>query len=202
MTKKIYYWSPFTSPVATVQSVINSVISLQRFGKDKFEPYIINAVGEWNTLKNNLDEKIEFVDLASNNELFERNKSKYGFLRSRFYYWYIFIKSFIPLFKILKKNPPEYLIIHLITSLPIILFLLFNFKTKLILRISGLPKLNFIRKILWKVGVKKFDKISCPTQATYDHMSSYSFLKDKLVLLRDPIIDIKKYLEKKKKRSN
>ena len=104
MTKKIYYWSPFTSPVATVQSVINSVISLQRFGKDKFEPYIINAVGEWNTLKNNLDEKIEFVDLASNNELFERNKSKYGFLRSRFYYWYIFIKSFIPLFKILKKK--------------------------------------------------------------------------------------------------
>ena len=71
MTKKIYYWSPFTSPVATVQSVINSVISLQRFGKDKFEPYIINAVGEWNTLKNNLDEKIEFIDLASNNELFE-----------------------------------------------------------------------------------------------------------------------------------
>ena len=103
MTKKIYYWSLFTSPVATVQSVINSIISLQRFGKDKFEPYIINAVGEWNTLKNNLDEKIEFVDLASNNELFERNKSKYGFLKSRFYYWYIFIKSFIPLFKILKK---------------------------------------------------------------------------------------------------
>ena len=53
---------------------------------------------------------------------------------------------------------------------------------------------------MWKVGVKKFDKISCPTQATYDHMSSYSFLKDKLVLLRDPIIDIKKYLEKKNKK--
>ena len=64
-----------------MQSVINSVISLQRFGKGKFEPYIINAVGEWNTLKKNLDEKIEFVDLASNNKLFERNKSKYGFLR-------------------------------------------------------------------------------------------------------------------------
>ena len=102
MTKKIYYWSPFTSPVATVQSVINSIISLQRFGKDKFEPYIINAVGEWNTLKNYFDEKIEFVDLASNNKFFERNKSKYGFFRSRFYYWYIFIKSFIP-FQNFKK---------------------------------------------------------------------------------------------------
>ena len=199
MTNKIYYWSPFTSPVATVQSVINSVISLQRFGKGKFEPYIINAVGEWNTLKKNLDEKIEFVDLASNNVLFEKNKFKYGFLRSRFYYWYVFIKSFIPLLKILKKNPPEYLIIHLITSLPIILFILFNFKTKLILRISGFPKLNFIRKILWKAGVKKIDKISCPTKATFDYLSSYSFLKDKLVLLRDPIINIKKYLKKKNK---
>lgn len=200
MTKKVYYWSPFTSPVATVQSVVNSVISLQKFGKGKFEPCIINAVGEWNTLKKNLDEKIEFVDLSSNNALFERNKSKYGFLKSRFYYWYIFIKSFIPLLKILKKNPPEYLIIHLITSLPIILFLLFNFKTKLILRISGLPKLNFIRKILWKIGIKKIYKISCPTKATYDHISSYSFLKDKLVLLKDPVINIKKYLEKKNKK--
>ena len=80
------------------------------------------------------------------------------------------------------------------------MFLLFNFKTKLILRISGLPKLNFIRKILWKVGEKKFDKISCPTQATYDHMSSYSFLKNKLVLLRDPIIDKKVFRKKNKKK--
>ena len=55
MKKKIYYWSPFTSPVATVQSVINSVISLQKFGKGKFEPYIINAVGEWNKLKKMLE---------------------------------------------------------------------------------------------------------------------------------------------------
>ena len=35
-------------------------------------------------IKKYLDEKIEFVDLASNNELFERNKSKYGFLKAVF----------------------------------------------------------------------------------------------------------------------
>ena len=52
--------------------------------------------------------------------------------------------SIFPLFKILKKTKPDYLIIHLLTSIPLLLFNLFNFDTKLILRISGFPKLNFL----------------------------------------------------------
>ena len=58
------------------------------------------------------------------------------------------------------------MIIHLLTSLPIILFICFNFKTKLILRVSGLPKLNFFRKYLWKLINKKIHKVTCPTQQT------------------------------------
>jgi hypothetical protein len=44
----IYYWAPFISYVATVRAVINSAISISRFGKDKnYVPVIIDAFGEW-----------------------------------------------------------------------------------------------------------------------------------------------------------
>jgi len=197
MNKEIYYWSPFTSPVATVKAVINSAISIKKFGKGSLKATIINSVGEWDGFKDKND--LNFIDLNSNNLIFNKIKNKRGFIVSRFYYWYIFIKSFLPLFKILKNKEPDYLIIHLITSLPIIMFCLFKFKTKLVLRISGLPKLNLVRKIIWKYGSQKIYRITCPTQATYDNLSHYEFLKEKLILLNDPVLNIKECLTKKKK---
>ena len=59
--------------------------------------------------------------------------------------------SFIPLKKILKQDKPEYLIVHLITSLPLILLIMFKFQTKFVLRISGLLRLNIIRKFLGRL---------------------------------------------------
>ena len=44
---KIYYWLPFISKVGTVEAVINSAISLQKYSKGKYQIVIINAVGEW-----------------------------------------------------------------------------------------------------------------------------------------------------------
>ena len=49
--------------------------------------------------------------------------------------------------KSIEKERPEYLIVHLMTSIPFVLFLLFKFKTKILFRVSGKPKLNFLRKI-------------------------------------------------------
>ena len=71
---------------------------------------------------------------------------KEGFFSSRFSYLVIFFLSFVPLLSLLKKNKPDYIIIHLISSLPLFLLNCFNFKTKFILRISGFPKLTFLRK--------------------------------------------------------
>ena len=49
----------------------------------------------------------------------------------------------------MKNKKPDFFIIHLITSLPLILLNLINTKTKMILRISGFPKLNFfLEKIM------------------------------------------------------
>ena len=188
---KVFYWSPFNSKVATVKSVINSAESLNRFFENKkFKTYILDAVNEWVDFEEEIKKKkIEIIHL--NKKTIFNSFKKDGFLRSRLAYWYIFLKSFFPLIKILNQKKPDYLIIHLITSLPLTLFMLKSFKTKLILRVSGFPKMTFLRKTLWMLASKNIYKVTCPTIDTYNDLSKYNFLKDKLHILSDPILNIK-----------
>jgi len=187
--RNIYYWSPFTSKVATIKSVINSAYAIKRYSSKKYCSYILNAVGEWDDyLKEIYEKKINVINL-NKNTIF-KDIDKEGFLRSRIAYLYIFFKCIFSLNLILKNKKPDFLIIHLITSLPLFLFIFQNFKTKLILRISGLPKMNFFRKMLWKLAIKKIYKISCPTLDTYRDLSKIDFLKEKLIVLNDPIINV------------
>ena len=124
---------------------------------------------------------------------------KHGKLQSRFSFILIFILSFLPLKRLLTNHKPEYLIVQLITSLPMVLILFFNFKTKFILRISGLPRINFFRKLLWKIALKKFYLVTCPTKATFDYIKNLKIIEeDKIKLLYDPIIDVKSINLKKK----
>ena len=107
--------------------------------------------------------------------------------------------SFNKLKTLLNKEKPDYLIVHLITSLPIFLFLIFNFNTKLILRISGLPKLTFFRKLLWKISKNKIYLVTTPTIDTRTQLIQKNiFEAEKIVTLRDPILSIKEITEKKK----
>ena len=70
--------------------------------------------------------------------------------------------------------------------------------TKIILRISGLPKLNIFRYIFWKLFSKKIYKITCPTLGTYKYLIKKKiFDKDKLYVLRDPAILLDDYAKKK-----
>ena len=188
---KVFYWSPFNSKVATVKSVINSAESLNRFFENKkFKTYILDAVNEWVDFEEEIKKKkIEIIHL--NKKTIFNSFKKDGFIRSRLAYWYIFLKSFFPLIKILNQKKPDYLIIHLITSLPLTLFLLKSFKTKLILRVSGFPKMTFLRKTLWMLASKNIYKVTCPTIDTYNDLSKFNFLKDKLHILSDPILNIK-----------
>ena len=198
---KILYWSPFTSKVATVKSVINSVDAVNRYLKEKYKAMIIDAVDEWKDYKEELNRKnIEIIHL-NKNSIFHSFK-KDGFIRSRLAYLYIFFKSLLPLHNQLKVYKPKYLVIHLITSLPLILFIFQDYETKLILRVSGLPKMTFIRKIIWRLSSNKIHKITCPTQDTYKDLSRFSYLKDKLIILKDPIIKSRDIQKAKKKHVN
>ena len=99
----------------------------------------------------------------------------------------------MPLIMFLKKKRPKFLIGHLITALPIVLFNIFNFDTKFILRISGYPKLNLFRKNLWKFLSKKIYNITCPSEDLKSQLIKDNiFLEKKLFFLPDPIINIKK----------
>ena len=152
MKKTVYYWSPCLTKVGTVKSTLNSAIALAKYDLN-IDVRIINVFGEWTEYEKYLNEKK--VQLENLTFYYQKLLPKYGFLQSRLSYFLIIILSFFPLLFLLKKSKPDYLIIHLITSLPLILLNFFKFKTKTILRISGYPKLNFLRKKLWKISESK-----------------------------------------------
>ena len=166
---KIYYWSPHISHVATVSAVINSIKSVQKYSYGKIKCILIDAVGEWQQHQEEFIKKnIETYKLYRN----EKYKSlpRYGFIRSRTAYWIIFLSSIFSLKKFINSHKPDFLIIHLITSLPILLSYFFNFNTKLILRVSGFPKLNFFRWFIWKILGKNIYKVCCPIVATKNYL--------------------------------
>jgi glycosyltransferase involved in cell wall biosynthesis len=195
---KIFYWSPHTSHVATIRAVLNSAISLNKYRSNEYDVSIINANGEWDNFKS---EKVHYINLF--NRIYFNTFPKNGFIKSRISYLYIFIRYFFSLKKLIKDEKPDYLIIHLITSLPLILLILFNFKTRFILRVSGLPKLNFVRKWLWKIASKKLYLITTPTQATLDYLKNINLIdKKKIVLLTDPVFRIREIVNLKKEKLN
>jgi hypothetical protein len=61
---KILYWAPFTSKVATVKAVINSVEAVNKYFSNQFKASIIDAVDEWRDYSNELEKKnIEVIQL-------------------------------------------------------------------------------------------------------------------------------------------
>ena len=73
------------------------------------------------------------------------------------------------------------------------LFIFNKFKTELILRISGYPKLNFFRFILWKIASRKIKYIICPTKETKLFLLEKNiFKRNQVIYIPDPILNIKK----------
>ena len=198
MNKKkiICYWSPFISNVATVKAVINSALSINRYSDHKFESLIIDVFGEWRT---NFDSKLynlKFYNLNYIKQIFDFSSE--GFLKSRLKYIIIFLLSFISLKKFLIKVKPEFLIIHLITSLPLLLNLIYRFDTKIILRISGKPQMNIIRYIFWKIALKKIYKITFPTKESLEYFKNLKISDEKkFELLYDPVFIVNDICTKK-----
>ena len=191
---KIFYWSPFFTNIATIKAVTRSAISLKKFSKNYHNVKLIDAINEWEFFQH---ENIEVVKL--NNLNLKKWLPKNNYLKSRISYVLIFLINFFRLKSYLRNEKPDYLIIHLLTSLPIFLSPFINKKTKIILRISGYPKINIIRFIFWKLFSKYLYKVTCPTKKTYELISKKNiFEKNQLEVLYDPIIDINDFNLKKK----
>lgn len=195
---KIFYWSPFISKVATVSSVIRSAESIIKYSKNKnnINVAIINAIGEWQNYRQSIDSRIHMINLSKKN--ISESLPKESFFKSRLSYVLIFTLTFFKLLNLINKEKPDYVIAHLLTSLPIFLTLIIKNNTKIIIRISGLPKLNFIRYIFWKLFSKKIYKVTCPTASTYEYLKKINiFDRNKLFILRDPIIQMHEFSKKK-----
>jgi len=199
---KIFYWSPFFSNIATIKAVTRSAESLIKFPRnEKYKVSLIDAIGEWEQNKDIINNKISIIKLSNTN--LKDYLPKGSFLKSRISYLTIFFWNFFKLKNLINKEIPDFLIIHLMTSLPIFLSTFFNSKTKVILRISGLPKINIIRYLFWKIYAKKIYKITCPTKKTYDFLIKKKiFDKQKIFILRDPIIDMKEFSLQKRECNN
>ena len=192
---KIFYWAPILSNIATLKAVVNSAESLMSYS-DKYNVTLINVAGEFNKFKK---ENIKSNVYDLNKDLVNKDLPGVGYIKTRLSMMYIFFKSFFLLKKYLEKEKPDFIIIHLLTSLPLILYLLFNFETKCILRISGFPKMNFFRLVLWRLCSNRIYKITCPTDLTNNYLKKYKFINpNRIVTLYDPIINVKKITELKK----
>ncbi len=180
---KIFYWAPWIGKVGSVKSVMNSAYILEKYSKNHIKTRIIDAVGEWKDFKDHN----RYINLS--NFKFFKFLPKTGFLKSRISYILIFLYSFFPLLNLLKKEKPDYLVVHLITSLPLLLKIIFNYDTKIILRISGYPKMNFFRTLIWRRASKKIYKVTFPTADLLSQFKEFDvFDNEQMSLLRDPII--------------
>tara|TARA_Y200000002_G_C22672799_1_gene660801 strand:- start:391 stop:1539 length:1149 start_codon:yes stop_codon:yes gene_type:complete len=193
----IFYWSPCLEKVGTYKSTINSALSIGKYSKKKFSINVINVCGEWEKERKLFeDNNVNLIDIGFN---FFKYLPRSGYFSSRFSYIFIAIMSFIPLIKLLIKKKPHFFVSHLLTSVPFIIFYFFKFKTKLILRISGFPRLTFFRKFLWKICSKKIFKVTFPSVELLNQLSDLNIFHEKqLIFLPDPILNIKEYIRKKK----
>ncbi len=189
---KIFYWAPWIGNVGTIKAVLNSAYILKHYSKNQIDTKIINSVGEWEKFKSNA----KLIDLSKFK--FYKFLPQGGFYFSRITYIIIFLYSFIPLLNLVKKEKPDYLIVQLITSLPLFLKLIFNLKTKIILRISGYPKMNFLRKFFWKIVSKRIHKITFPSYDLFLQFKELNIFKEsKMHVLYDPIISYKEIVKLK-----
>ena len=193
----ISIWCPFISEVATTKTVVNTIKSIKKFTKNKNINFkIINAFGEWKT-REDIFEKLN-VDIIDFNKIkLNFLLSRPNFVSSRIAYIIIFVKSLSKLHFYLKDKRPTYLFCYLITSLPLFLLFFFNYKTRVILRISGYPKLNFFRLSLWKLIGKKIHLVTCPSRDTYSNLKKLNiFDKNKIIYLPEPVLFIEEFRNK------
>ena len=196
MKKKIFYWSPCLNPVGTVKSTLNSAVSVMQYGSNFFDVTLINACGEWDDYLDYF--KDNHVKIINFKYKFFKNLPKHGYIQSRFSYIVIFLLCFFPLIKLIRVNKPDFFIAHLITSLPLTVMNLLKTDTKFILRISGMPRLNLVRKSFWKIVSTKLYMVTSPSIELMNKLININlFDKDKISFLPDAIIDIKQFNFKK-----
>ncbi len=183
----ILIWSPFLQKVGTTSNVCNLINANTKYYKQELNSIdLINVFGEWDEYDFD-NKKVNKIKLLNFNFLNKIKKS--GFFRSRIFTFLIIILCFVPLIQLMKRKNYDFFFIHLITFLPIFLARFLNNKIKIILHISGFPKLTFFRSYFWKNNQKYIYKVICPSIETRNLLIEKNiFEKDKMNVIKDPHI--------------
>ena len=92
MKKEIFYWGPFLDDgVATVKAMLNSAQGINRYSKE-YKTTIINAVGEWDKIKEKNLDRLVFCDLGIN---LYKSLPRFSYLKSRMSYIIIFFRCLV-----------------------------------------------------------------------------------------------------------
>ena len=172
---------------------------LKKYSKD-YEVSLVNVFGEWSSYKEQKIKDLNIVDLFLAKKI-NFKKDIVGFFKSRIFYFFVGFFSMVPLYNLIKRKKPDILIVHLLTFIPLIINIFFSHQTKIILRISGFPKLTFFRKLLWRLNSERIEKVICPTNETMKLLiSKRIFPERKLILIEDPILEVSKLPDLRKEK--
>ena len=197
----ILIWSPFLQKVGTTSNVYNLINANIKYSNQKLNSIdLINVFGEWDEYDFD-NTKVNKIKLLNFN--FLKKIKKDGFFRSRIFTFLVIILCFVPLIQLMKKKNYDFFFIHLITFLPIFLARFLKNKIKLILHISGFPKLTFFRSYFWKSNQKHIYKIICPSNETRDLLIEKKiFKKEKMNVIKDPHISPSQIIKLKNEENN
>ena len=197
----ILIWSPFLQKVGTTSNVYNLINANIKYSNQKLNSIdLINVFGEWDEYDFD-NTKVNKIKILNFN--FLKKIKKDGFFRSRIFTFLVIILCFVPLIQLMKKKNYDFFFIHLITFLPIFLARFLKNKIKLILHISGFPKLTFFRSYFWKSNQKHIYKIICPSNETRDLLIEKKiFKKEKMNVIKDPHISPSQIIKLKNEENN
>tara|TARA_E500000178_G_scaffold356507_1_gene434942 strand:- start:1084 stop:2238 length:1155 start_codon:yes stop_codon:yes gene_type:complete len=193
---KVFIWCPLISEVGTTYTILNTSAAFNKFSNSKIRNFVINVAEEWTQYKNILDSyNTKLIDLKTKLDFKKLPKNSY--IKSRFSYLVIFLFSIFKLHKLLKEEKPDFLMIHILTPIPLLLLFFFKYNTKFILRISGYPHIGFFRRFFWKLVSKKIYKVLSPTINTKKLLTNKKvFLDKKIQIIFEPIINLESIKKK------
>lgn len=176
--KKIIFWSPMLSNVGTINAIYGMASAMKKYSNSKI--YIFNILGEFNRFK---DEKFEFINFISSYFFLPKTGNL-----SKFLIFFFSIISFPYLTYTVLKYKPNIIITGLVGFVPSFLKYFFP-KLVIINSIQGLPKFNFLRKLLWKTSYKKSDYLITMTNKTKEEIhEKIGISQDKIFKVPNPIL--------------
>ena len=178
LKNKIFIWSPMISHVGTIRAAIGMAQSLTKHGRAKV--YLVNVFGEFDNYEDNKD--FELLNIFNKISFY-----KTGMLSKILIY--VFTIFAIPrLIFYIVKYKPKLIITCLVGYLPTMLK--FIFKNLIIINsIQGYPKLNILRRFLWKNIYFKSDGLITMTNITKIKLQKeFGFQNSKMIKIDNPII--------------